>query len=71
MKTTMVKLFTTLTVMTTSIFAGGDIEPVEPVMDPVVTSSGDALTMIGMILMVSLTTAVGLYFVKKQNTHAL
>jgi len=67
MKTTMMKLFTTLTVMTTSIFAGGDIEPVEPVMDPVVTSSGDAMTMTAMIAFMVVTTVVGLYFVKKQN----
>ena len=67
MKTKMMKLFTTLTVMTTSIFAGGDIEPVEPVMDPVVTSSGDAMTMAAMITFMVLTTVVGLYFVKKQN----
>lgn len=68
MKATMIKLFTTLTVMTTSIFAGGDIDPVEPVMmDPVTTSSGDAMTMTAMIVLMALTTMVGLYFVNKQS----
>jgi len=67
MKTTIMKLSTTLALVTTSIFAGGDIEPVEPMMDPVVTSSGDAMTMTAMITFMVLTTVVGLYFTKKQN----
>jgi hypothetical protein len=62
----MKKLLTTLTLATSSIFAGGDIEPVEPMVDPV-TSSGDAMTMTAMILFMLATTMVGLYFTNKQS----
>ena len=67
MKATLTKVFTALTVMSTTIFAGGDIEPVEPVADPVMASSGDAMTMTAMILFVVATTMVGLYFANKQS----
>jgi len=62
----MKKLLITLTLVTSSIFAGGDIEPVEPMMDPV-TNSGDAMTMTAMILFMLATTMVGLYFTNKQS----
>jgi hypothetical protein len=67
MKVTLTKVFTTLTALSTTIFAGGDIEPVEPVVDPIVASSGDTMTMTAIILFVVATTMIGLYFSNKQN----
>jgi len=67
MKHFMTKLFLGATLLTSTIFAGGDIEPVEPAMEPV-TSTGDALTFTTMIILVAVTTLIGLYAVRKQQT---
>ena len=49
-----------------SIYAGGDIAPVEPAMEPV-TSTGDALSITTMLMFMVLTTAIGLFFIKKEQ----
>jgi len=62
----MKNLFITLTMLSSYIYAGGDIAPVEPAMEPV-TSTGDALSITTMIIFMVLTTAVGLFYVKKEQ----
>lgn len=50
------------------LYAGGDIRPVESSVEPVVrASSGDALGLTSMWLMIFVTTLIGLYFIKKES----
>ncbi|HFQ62196.1 MAG TPA: hypothetical protein ENK39_07875 [Epsilonproteobacteria bacterium] len=55
--------------LTSTIFAGGDIAPVEPmVTEPAVAaSSGDAMGLSSMLILMFLTTIVGLFFVNKES----
>lgn len=62
----MKKLLMVCTMGISSIYAGGDIAPVEPAMEPV-TSTGDALSITTMLMFMVLTTAVGLFFIKKEQ----
>jgi hypothetical protein len=62
----MKKILLTLVLITTGIIAGGDIAPVEPVTDPIVTESGDALNYIAIFLMVLSTSITGLFFIQKE-----
>jgi hypothetical protein len=62
----MKKALLTLVLISTGILAGGDIAPVEPVTDPIVTESGDALSCLSMSLMVFVTSMTGLFFIRKE-----
>jgi len=68
MKRTMLKLFATMTTLTSIIYAGGDIAPIESSVEPAVTaSSGDALSLSSMLVLVFLTTMIGVFFAKKES----
>ena len=66
----MLKLFTMLTLLTSSIFAGGNIEPVRPITDPI-TNGGDALSITSSFILISITVIIGLYFIKKEQKHVV
>ena len=67
MKSTMIKLFVGIVALSVCIYAGGDIAPaVEPVTDPE-TDSGSAMGMVSMLVLMFLTTAIGSFFIKKEN----
>jgi hypothetical protein len=68
MRKTMFKLFATMTTLTSIIYAGGDIAPIGSSVEPAVTaSSGDALSLSSMLVLIFLTTMIGLFFVKKES----
>lgn len=66
MKSTMIKLLVGIVALTACMYAGGDIAPaVEPVAEE--TDSGSAMGMISMLVLMFLTTAIGSFFIKKEN----
>ena len=68
MKKMIFKLSTMAIALTSTMFAGGDIAPVEPMVEPAVTaSSGDAMGLSSMLILMFLTTIVGLFFVNKES----
>ncbi len=68
MKKTIFKLSAALTTLTSYIYAGGDISPVDSSMEPAVAaSSGDALSMATMLVLMGLTIMVGLFLQKKER----
>jgi len=67
MKNTMIKLLVGAAVLTSCLYAGGDIAPVmEPVTEPD-TDSGSAMGIVSMLVFMFLTTTVGSYFIKKEQ----
>ncbi|MGB5506603.1 MAG: hypothetical protein WBM70_07955 [Sulfurovum sp.] len=67
MKNSMIKLLVSVAVITSCLYAGGDIAPVvEPVTEPD-TDSGSAMGMVSMLLFMFLTTTVGSFFIKKED----
>lgn len=66
MKSSMIKLLISVAVMTSFMYAGGDIAPVEPVTDTS-SDSGSAMGMISMLLFMFLTSAVGSFFINKEQ----
>jgi hypothetical protein len=67
MKSTMIKLLVSVAVITSCLYAGGDIAPiVEPVTEPD-TDSGSAMGMVSMLLFMFLTTTIGSFFIKKEH----
>ena len=62
----MKKALLTLALISTGILAGGDIAPVEPVTDPIVTESGDALSYLSMSIMLFVTSITGSFFIRKE-----
>ena len=67
MKKTTFKLSTILSTLTSYIYAGGDIEPIDSAVEPAVTaSSGDALSFTTMLVLIGLTITIGLFFTKKE-----
>ncbi|HFU77686.1 MAG TPA: hypothetical protein ENK99_03250 [Campylobacterales bacterium] len=69
MKKMIFKLSAMAIALTSAMFAGGDITPPdEPMVEPIVTaSSGDAMGLSSMLILMFLTTIVGLLFVKKES----
>jgi len=64
----MLKLFVAMSAFISSMYAGGDIAPIGSSVEPAVTaSSGDALSISTMLMLVFLTTIIGLFFVKKES----
>lgn len=62
-------LISLLTLFSSLLYAGGDIRPAEAAVEPAVrASSGDALSLVSMLVLMTLTMAVGLYFLKKERT---
>lgn len=67
MKSSTMKLLVSVAVITSCLYAGGDIAPVvEPVAEPE-ADSGSALGMASMFLFMFLTTTVGSFFIKKEQ----
>lgn len=67
MKSSMIKLLVSVAVITSFLYAGGDIAPaVEPVTDQE-SDSGSAMGIVSMLLLMFLTTAVGSFFIKKEH----
>ena len=67
MKRTMIKLLVSAAVITSCLYAGGDISPVvEPVTDPD-TDSGSAMGIMSMLVFMFLTTTIGSFFIKKEQ----
>ena len=67
MKSSMIKLLVSVAVITSCLYAGGDIAPiVEPVTEPD-TDSGSAMGMVSMLLFMFLTTTIGSFFIKKEH----
>ncbi len=67
MKSSMIKLLVSVAVITSCLYAGGDISPVvEPVTEPD-TDSGSAMGIVSMLLFMFLTSAVGSFFIKKEH----
>ena len=68
MKNTMIKLLVSAAVITSCLYAGGDIAPVvEPVTEPVTepdTDSGSAMGIVSMLVFMFLTTTIGSFFIK-------
>jgi hypothetical protein len=62
----MIKVLLSLALVATSMYAGGDIAPVEPAMEPV-TSTGDALGMMTMFTLMFATAITGLFFLHKET----
>jgi len=63
----MIKLLVSVAVITSCLYAGGDIAPiVEPVTEPD-TDSGSAMGMVSMLLFMFLTTTIGSFFIKKEH----
>jgi hypothetical protein len=57
-----------ITMLSSLLHVGGDIRPVESSVEPVVrASSGDALSVVSILLLVSFTLIVGLFFVQKEK----
>ena len=57
-----------ITMFTSLLYAGGDIRPVESSVEPVVrASSGDALSLVSMLLLISITLIIGLFFVQREK----
>jgi hypothetical protein len=68
MKRTMIKLSAALTTLTSFIYAGGDIAPIESSVEPAVAAnSGDAMAISTMLVLMGLTILVGLFFTKKES----
>ncbi len=68
MKKTMFKLSAILTTLSSIIYAGGDISPVESSMEPAVAaSSGDALGLSTVFILIGLTIMVGKFFTDKKH----
>ena len=67
MKNTMIKLLVSAAVITSCLYAGGDIAPVvEPVTEPD-TDSGSAMGIVSMLVFMFLTTTVGSFFIKTEQ----
>lgn len=67
MKNTMIKLLVSAAVITSCLYAGGDIAPVvEPVTDPD-TDSGSAMGIVSMLVFMFLTTTIGSFYIKKEQ----
>lgn len=57
-----------IAMLTSVLYAGGDIRPVESSVEPVVrASSGDALGVVSIFTLIVLTTLIGMFFVKKES----
>ncbi len=67
MKNTKIKLLVSAAVITSCLYAGGDISPVvEPVTEPD-TDSGSAMGIVSMLIFMVLTTTIGSFFIKKEQ----
>lgn len=67
MKNTMIKLLVSTAVITSCLYAGGDIAPVvEPVTEPD-TDSGSAMGIVSMLVFMFLTTTIGSFFIKREH----
>lgn len=63
----MIKLVVSTAVITSCLYAGGDIAPaVEPVTEPD-TDSGSAMGIVSMFVFMFLTTTVGSFYIKKDQ----
>jgi len=61
-------LIAMITMFASSLYAGGDIRPIESSVEPVVrASSGDALSLFSILILISLTMVIGLFFVKNES----
>jgi|GEM_PF-2573012 len=67
MTRTMMRFLLGLALLSTIIYAGGDIAPVsEPVTEPD-SDNGSAMGIASMILFTFLTTTIGSFFIKKEQ----
>ena len=67
MKNPMIKLLVSAALITSCLYAGGDISPVvEPVTDPD-TDSGSAMGIMSMLIFMVLTTTIGSFYIKKEQ----
>ena len=67
MNKTMIKLLVSAAVITSCLYAGGDIAPVvEPVTEPD-TDSGSAMGIVSMLVFMFLTTTIGSFFIKTEQ----
>ena len=67
MNKTMIKLLVSAALITSCLYAGGDISPVvEPVTEPD-TDSGSAMGIMSMLVFMFLTTTIGSFFIKKEH----
>jgi len=63
----MIKLLVSAAVITSCLYAGGDIAPVvEPVTEPD-TDSGSAMGIVSMLVFMFLTTTIGSFFIKTEQ----
>jgi len=57
-----------ITMLTSMLYAGGDIRPAEASVEPAVrASSGDAFGLVSMLILIVLTTFIGMFFLKKES----
>lgn len=67
MTSTTIRFLLGLALLSTFIYAGGDIAPVtEPVTEPE-SDDGSAMGIVSMLLSIFLTTLAGSFFIKKEK----
>jgi hypothetical protein len=67
MKNSMIKLLVSVAIITSCLYAGGDIAPVvEPVTEPD-SDSGSAMGIVSIALFVFITSTVGSFFINKEQ----
>ena len=67
MKNSMIKLLVSVAIITSCLYAGGDIAPVvEPVTEPD-SDSGSAMAIVSMVLFVFITSTLGSFYINKEQ----